>query len=466
MDEQTLNAPNPHPALSRSTGRGKYVAALVGFLAIIAVGCDRKEQQAVAPPERPPAPVVVAPVITRDVPVYIDEVGRTSAQESVTIVPQVTGKVTEVHFADGAEVKKGQLLFTIDPRPFKAAVAEAEAELAESRARLKFAQDEVKRQEAVRGTGAVSQQEYERAVNAVAVAEAQVQGGIAKVETAKLDLEYAEIKSPIDGRAGARLIDPGNVVTNAGPNGGTEMLVIQRFDPIYADFTVTENVLGTVRKYMADSVLTPESPINKLTVLVDVPGDAQQVISALAGAGKVSPSTAPTAAPPEPTSGPSLATGSGARTGPLTFLDNRVLEGSGTVKLRATIPNADRYFWPGQFVRVRLVLLNKPNATLIPERAQQIGQQGPYVYVVKPDGTAEMRNITPGQRQPGEMIVVNQGVQPGEQVIVQGHMAVVPGAKVHVLPPDPTQAQPQQQQQQETTKKQDDGAVAEGAQRS
>ena len=223
------------------------------------------------------------------------------------------------------------------------------------------------------------------------------------------------------------------------------MLVIQSFDPIYADFTVTENVLGTVRKFMADGLLAAESPINKLQVFVDVPGDAQQVVSALAGSGKVAPTTAPTAAAPQgpqtPTSQPSLATGSAPRTGPLTFLDNRVLEGSGTIKLRATIPNADRYFWPGQFVRVRLVLMNKPNATLIPEKAQQIGQQGPYVYVVKPDGTAEMRPITPGQRQPGGLIVVNEGVQPGEQVIVQGHMAVMPGMKVHVLPPEPAQQQ-------------------------
>jgi RND family efflux transporter MFP subunit len=239
------------------------------------------------------------------------------------------------------------------------------------------------------------------------------------------------------------------------------MLVIQRFDPIYADFTVTENVLSTVRKYIADGFLADESPVDKLTVLVDVPGDAQQVISVLSGSGKVGPATQPSAAAPAtaPTSVPSLATGSGARAGKLTFLDNRVLEGSGTVKLRATLPNADHYFWPGQFVRVRLVLVNKPNATLIPERAQQIGQQGPYVYVVKPDGTAELRPISPGQRQPGGMIVVNHGVEPGEQVIVQGHMAVMPGAKVQVLPPDPAQ---QQQQQ----KKKDDGAVAEGAHRS
>src|SRR5688572_1084366 len=159
---------------------------------------------------------MVAQAISRDVPVYLDEIGRTVAVESVTIQPQVSGRVTEVHFTDGADVKKGQLLFTIDPRPFKAALAEAEAELAENRAQLKWTQDEVKRLEGVKGTGAVSQQEYEKAVNAVAIADAQVSAGEAKVDTAKLNLEYCTIESPIDGRAGERLVDPGNVVMGGG----------------------------------------------------------------------------------------------------------------------------------------------------------------------------------------------------------------------------------------------------------
>ncbi|MEA2708776.1 MAG: rane fusion protein multidrug efflux system [Phycisphaerales bacterium] len=433
-------------------------------LALVVAGCHKDESAAAAAPARPPAMVAVAQVITRDVPIYLDEVGRTAPKESVTIQPQVTGKVTEVHFADGADVKKGQLLFTIDPRPFNATLAEAQAALAQARAQLKFSEDEVKRQETVRGTGAVSQQEFERAANAAAVAAAQVEAAIARVETAKLNLEYATIKSPIDGRAGQRLVDPGNVVS--GGSDGTKMLVIQRFDPIYADFTVTENVLGTVRKFMADGVLATEDPVNKLIVLVDVPGDARQVIDALAG---TKPTTAPAGAAPatQPIADRPVVPGSGSgpRTGPLTFLDNRVLEGSGTVKLRATIPNSDRYFWPGQFVRVRLVLTTKKNATLIPERAQQIGQQGPYVYVVKPDGTAEMRNITAGQRQPGELIVVNAGVQPGEQVIVEGHMAVMPGAKVTVLPPSPQQPTAPAEAGAASTKPAD-VAAAEGANRS
>ena len=418
-------------------GNARRAGAIVGaaLVALAVAGCERQSQQAAAP-ARPPAPVVVAKVQTDNVPIYLDEVGRTVAQESVTIQPQVSGKIIDVHFTDGADVKKGQLLFTIDPRPFKAAVAEAEAELAENRATLKFSQDEVKRLESVKGSGAVSQQEYEKNVNAAAVAAAKVEAAQAKLDTAKLNLEYATIESPIDGRAGERLVDPGNVVQGGGMQGGTQLLVIQRFDPIYADFTVTENVLGTVRKFMADGVLATEDPMNKLKVEVDVPGDARQVIDALSGS---KPTTAPATQQAAPLLGRNVIAGtaSGARTGPLTFLDNRVQEGSGTVKLRATIPNSDRYFWPGQFVRVRLVLTTKQNAALIPERAQQIGQQGPYVYVVKPDMTAEIRNIKPGQRQKDGMIVVNDGLAAGEQVIVEGHMAVTPGGKVAILPPPP-----------------------------
>jgi multidrug efflux system membrane fusion protein len=386
---------------------------------------------------------MVAEAVTREVPVYLDQIGRTVAVESVTIQPQVAGRVTEVHFTDGADVKKGQLLFTIDPRPFKAAVAEAEAELAENRATLKYSQDELKRLEGVKGTGAVSQQEYEKNVNAAAVAAAQVDAAQAKLDTAKLNLEYCTIESPIDGRAGERLVDPGNVVMGGGMQGGTQLLVVQTLNPIYADFTVTENEFGTVRKFMAEGRLPGGDPQGKMKVLVDIPGDARQVIEALGG---TAPATQPTAAiaATGPTTRPG---GAGPREGLLTFLDNAVQSATGTVRLRATLPNQDRYFWPGQFVNVRLVLTVKPNAVLVPVMAQQIGQDGPYVFVVhqgtikdpatgkETTGTiASLRPIVPGQRQ-GNMLVIDQGLQAGEQVITQGHMTVMPGGPVMVVPP-------------------------------
>ncbi|MEO6436298.1 MAG: efflux RND transporter periplasmic adaptor subunit [Tepidisphaeraceae bacterium] len=416
-------------------------------LMALAVGCKR-EASAMAPMERPPAPVVMTAAIAQDVPVYIDQIGRTAARESVTIVPQVSGKITQLHFTDGANIKKGDLLFTIDARPFDAAVKQAQATLAESRAQLKFAYDESKRMEEIRNSGAVSITEWEQKVNAVAVAEAQVMAGEAAVQTATLNLEYCAIHSPIDGKAGVRLVDAGNVVNAGGPDGGTKLLMIQAFDPIYADFTVTENELGTVRKFMKQGRLPQEDPQGKLKVFVDVPGDAQQIVAALGGsaAGPAAEAAglalegAPAATQPTIATTQALA-GAGPREGRLTFLDNTVQQGTGTVRVRATLPNSDSYFWPGQFVRVRLVLTTRKNAVLVPAQAQQIGQQGPYVYVVKQGKVkdakgeeqsatiAEIRPVTPGQRQ-GDMVVIEQGLSAGEQVVVQGHMGVTPGGPV------------------------------------
>jgi multidrug efflux system membrane fusion protein len=292
-------------------------------------------------------------------------------------------------------------------------LASAEAAVAQAKAELTLAQAESKRVQSLAGTSAVSELELDQKRSAVAVAEAKVAATEAAVLTAKLNLEYAKIYSPTEGRAGARLVDPGNV---AKANDGT-LLTIQRLDPIYAEFSVNENDLGTVRKYLATQGLAAtDSLVRGLKVEVDIPGNSARLVSALGGA---KPSTQPTT---------NLA---GPREGQLTFLDNSVQSSTGTVKLRATLPNADRYFWPGQFVNVRLVLTMRKDAVLIPAQAQQIGQQGPFVYVVKADSTAEIRPIVPGQRQ-DDMLVVEQGIQPGENVVVAGHMAVMPNGKVVV----------------------------------
>jgi multidrug efflux system membrane fusion protein len=401
--------------------------------------------------QRPPAAVVVTRAVAQDVPIYIEQIGKTSAINSVVIQPQVDGTITEVHFKDGSDVKKGQLLFTIDPRPFEAALAQAQATRQENQAKLKYAQDEFKRVEDIRQTGAVSIQEFETKRNAVAVAEAQVASAEAAVQKAQLDLEYCQIKSPIDGRAGARMVDPGNVVTGGGPDGGTKLLRIEAFDPIYADFTITENELGTVRKFMAQGVLPVGDPQGKLKVFVDIPGDAQEIVSALGGMATAAATTRPAEVPTAKTQAASGAAttrpAAGPREGVLTFLDNAVQQGSGTVRVRATVPNKDKYFWPGQFVRVRLVLTVKQDAVLVPLAAQQIGQQGPYVYVVSqgtvkdpatgketPGTIATLRPIVPGQRQE-DMLVVEQGVHAGEQVVIQGHLNVMPGGPVMVMSP-------------------------------
>lgn len=364
--------------------RAIYGGASALLIAASVAGCNRKQEQG-PPPGMMVAPVVVTGAITRDVPVYIEEIGTCTAREVVSIKPQVNGVIKQLHFEDGADVKKGQMLFTIDPRPFQAALDQANAALTQGKANLKLAQQEFERVKGLVGTKAVSKEDYETRENAVAVANAQIEADNAAIETAQVNLDYCFIKSPVDGRAGQRLVDPGNVVTSQSP---PVLLVIQRLDPVYADFTIAERNLAAVRQNMAE---------HTLKTLVRLPD--------------------------EPTISP--------REGELTFLDNSVQDGSGTIKLRATIPNADRHFWPGQFVRVQLVLKVQKNAVLVPNAATQISQQGPYVWVVKNDDTTELRPVTLGQQQ-GELVVVESGVQPGERVITSGQLGVAPGAKVHV----------------------------------
>jgi multidrug efflux system membrane fusion protein len=333
--------------------------------------------------ERPPAPVAVAAAITQDVPLYLDEIGKFVAREVVSIQPQVSGRITQIHFTDGANVKAGQVLFTIDPRPYQAQLNVAEANLAQAKAALELAKINFDRVASVTDPRAVSRQDYDAKKNAVEVAEAQVQQNQAALETARLNLDYCTIRSPINGRAGQRLVDLGNVV-NAN---STALLVIQRLDPIYADFTITENNLTAVQQNMVNKTLKVE---------VRLPDE-----------------------PDKP------------RSGELTFLDNSVQENTGTVRLRATLPNQDRRFWPGRFANIRLILATHQNAVLVPAEAPQMSAKGQFVYVVKSDSTAEQRLVAVGQRQ-GDLVVINKGIRPGERVVTNGQLGVTPGGKVRV----------------------------------
>jgi multidrug efflux system membrane fusion protein len=361
-------------------GRSAWLAAAA---LVAASACSKENAPAAAPP--PVAPVVtVSRATSRDVPTYLDEIGRSGAFESVTVTPQVGGRIVQRHFEDGAQLKADQLLFTIDPRPYQAQLNAAQAQLAQSRAALDLALTQLKMYESITDIRAVSGLDLETKKNSVAVDRAQVQAAEAAVENAKLNLDYCYIHSPIDGRAGARLVDIGNVVQA----NTTQLLLVQRLDPIYADFTITEADLPNVQAEMSRGTLQ---------TLVRLPSDSAK----------------------------------GARRGSLTFLDNTVQSGTGTVNLRATIGNADRHFWPGQFVNVQLILAVAHSAVLIPNQATQISQKGPYVYVVKPDDTVEFRMVTIGQRQDDEVMVMS-GVAAGERVVLTGQLALTPGAKVRV----------------------------------
>jgi len=386
------------------------------LLGTAVMGC--KKPPAAAPPMMAPH-VTAAAAITQDVPVYLDEIGKTLSIDSVSIVPQVGGKLVNAYVEDGADVKKGQLLFEIDARPFDAALASSKAAVAQAQADLDMASSEFKRIQELEKS-VISQQEYDDKKNMAAVNAAKLEARKADLVMANLNLEYTKIYSPIDGRAGARLVVPGNIIKENDMD--HPVMVIQRLDPIYAEFTVTENDLGTVRKYLAGHGIDNLAPYKGLKVEVDVPGDSKSILTAL-GPALEKPSTQPSTQP---------ARHIGARVGELTFLDNNVQDSSGTVKVRATLPNADQYFWPGQFVNCRLILTTKKDAVLVPVEAQQISQQGPYVYVVGADGTAELRPIVAGQRH-GNLMVVESGIAAGERVITTGQMLVMPKSKVEVV---------------------------------
>ena len=376
----------------------RAVAAGLGVsLAAITGGCKPggAAQGPATQPAMPPASVTVAAAKAEDVPLYIEEIGTTAAREYVAVQSQVAGQVQQIHFTDGQELKKGDMLFTVDPRPFEAAVAQAEATANQRRAEHELAKQEFARVQDLIATKAISQQEFDQKKNAVAVSEAQIKAADAAVRTAKLNLDYCHIRSPIDGRAGQRQVDVGNVVK---VNDMT-LLVIQRLDPIYADFTITERDLPRVREHMKGNGQ------QKLRAQVWVPGEK----------------------------------GEERRAGELTFLDTAVQPGAGRVKLRATLPNADRHFWAGQFVNVRLVLEVKKGAVLVPSQSIQIGQAGPFVYVVDDKSTAALRPVKQGQRQ-GDWIVVEDGVKAGENVVTTGQKFVFPGAPVRIAPATPSGA--------------------------
>lgn len=358
--------------------------ALPGLMFLLAIaGCGKP---AAAPPafEMPPAPIVVATAAAGEAPVYVEEIGKCVARESVALRPQVSGRITSISFSDGADVKAGEPLFTIDPRPFQAQLAAAEASLAQARAAQDLAKVEAARAVSLLEKKAVAQQEVDAARNAVDVAEARIRQMQAAVDGARLNLEYCTLRSPIDGRSGHRLVDVGNTVRE----NETLLLAIQRLDPIYADFSVPESRLSEVRKNMARGALRAE---------VRLPDEAGE---------------------------PGV--------GELTFVDNAVQEGTGTVKLRATLANPDRRFWPGRFVRVRLVLEVLKDAVLIPVAAPQMSAKGTLVVVVKEDLSTEFRPVTLGQRH-GDRLVVLQGVKAGERVVVQGQLGIMPGRKVRIV---------------------------------
>jgi multidrug efflux system membrane fusion protein len=361
--------------------------SLTLLLALLFIGCGQKPNSA----QQPPKNVLVTTVRRMDVPVQINQFGRVSSLETVNIKPQVAGRITEVHFQEGQEVKKGDLLFVIDPRPFQADLEQAQGQLKSDSAQVDVNRKNLQRDLTIGRQRFVSEQEIDNLRAQVANFEGAAEKDQAAIDRANLNLEYCYVKSPVDGRTGRRLVDPGNYV-----GVGSEVLVnIQRLDRVYVDFSISENDLAQLRENMEG---------NSLKVDVDQPAKPDAV-----------------------------------RSGSLTFLDNAVSSSAGSVLLRATIPNEDRYLWPGQYVNVALTVQVLKDALVVPNQTVQISKNGPYLFTVNSDNTVDLRLVKPGVRY-RDLIVVNEGVKPDETVVVEGQLALAKGMKVNAQqyqPPKP-----------------------------
>ncbi len=331
-----------------------------------------------------PVPVTVSVVSRRDVPIVISEIGSVEPSSTVAIKAQVGGELIEVGFHEGQDVRKGDLLFRIDPRPYDAALKSAEAQLEKDTVQLKTAQQDTARYGDLVKKDYVTQEEYERIRTNAAALEAAVGADRAAVDNATVQLEYCTIRSPIDGRTGTLMVNRGNIVK---ANADTPLVVINQVDPIYVSFAVPEGKLSDIKA---------RREAGKLEVKVTIPDSAVQ---------------------PPP--------------GTLFFIDNAVDGSTGTVLLKATFTNHDRLLWPGQYVTASLQVSIKPNALLVPTEAIQTGQQGSYVYVVKPDLTVESRFIGAVGEFEHETIV-EKGVQAGERVVTDGQIRLVPGTSIKI----------------------------------
>ena len=417
--------PAPASGGHRKTFQTLSVLGLTSILALALCGCSNSGATA-AKSDAPgggggrgggrgrggDVPVTVAKASTRDVPVEIQVIGNVEAYSTITVKALVGGQLTNVYFKEGDFVRKGEKLFDIDRRPLEAAynqavaniardqaaLLQAQANMARDEANAKYQDSQAKRYGELFTAGVISKDQAEQlragadasaqAVNAdqaaIASARAAIGASTATAENAKVQLSYTTIYSPIDGRTGNLTVKQGNVVTA----NNMDMMTINQVEPIYVTFSVPESQLGAIKKYMALGSLSVRSR----------PQDADTADE---------------------------------ERGALTFVDNTVDMTTGTIKLKGTFPNTDHKLWPGQFVRVTLRLTTQTNAVVVPNQAIQTGQAGAFVYVVKEDKTVETRPVVAGARV-GQDMVVDQGISPGETVVIEGQLRLAPGSRVVV----------------------------------
>jgi multidrug efflux system membrane fusion protein len=330
--------------------------------------------------------VTTAAVVEKAMPIEIQVIGSAEPYSSVAIRSQITGQLLKVNFREGDIVQQGQVLFELDRRPLEAALEQAQANLARDMAQAANADVQATRFQQLVDRGIAPREQADTAKTSVAALNATVEADRAAVENAKIQLQYATITAPISGRTGALMVHQGNLVR---ANDQTPLVTINQVAPISVAFTIPEARLADLRRYMARGSLTV------------------------------------TATPPN---------GDASSSGQITFIDNAVDQSTGTIRIKGTFPNQDGRLWPGQFVNVVVTLSTEPTAIVVPSVAVQAGQQGTYVFAVKPDQSVEMRPVTVARVRGAESVIAS-GVHPGETVVTDGHLRLVPGGRISVKQP-------------------------------
>jgi multidrug efflux system membrane fusion protein len=332
-------------------------------------------------------PVTAGTVVQADVPVVLEAIGTVQPANMVTIKSRVDGQLVAADFKEGQDVKAGTVLFQIDPRPFEAALAQAEAAKQKDEAQLATAQADLARSAQLVTHGYQSQQAYDQAKAQVAQLQAAIKGDEAQIATAQLNLSYATMKAPIDGRLGARLVDAGNMVR---ASEGASLVTIAQIRPIDVIFTVPQENQHKVREKQAQAPLAVQA----------IGEDGKTLLS----------------------------------TGKLTLIDNQIDQTTGTLKLKATFANQDERLWPGLFVNVRLILNTRRGVPTVPAQTVQDGPNGPYAYVIKDDNTVERRPVEVAAVQDG-IAVIGKGLTPGEKIVVEGQYRLTNGSRVRLTEP-------------------------------